>query len=108
MNDPDVVKALASLAQESRLKVFRLLVVAGPQGATPGQMAEALGIGPTSLSFHLKELAYAGLVTQERAGRNLIYRARIDTINDLITFLTANCCGGQPCMPVLTLECANC
>lgn len=61
-----------------------------------------------SLSFHLKELTHAGLVTQERVGRNLIYRARIDAINDLIGFLTANCCGGQACLPPSLLDCSNC
>jgi len=108
MNDAAVVQALAALAQESRLKVFRLLVVAGPGGVTPSKIAEALGIVSNSLSFHLKELTHAGLVTQERIGRNLIYRARIDAINDLIGFLTANCCGGQVCMPDPTLDCTNC
>ncbi|MES2480512.1 MAG: metalloregulator ArsR/SmtB family transcription factor [Pseudomonadota bacterium] len=108
MNDADVVKALAALAQESRLKVFRLLVVAGLEGVTPGRLTEETGIGATSLSFHLKELSHAGLVTQERAGRNLIYRARIDAINNLIGFLTANCCAGQACLPQPTLDCTNC
>ena len=108
MNDAAVVQALAALAQESRLKVFRLLVVAGPGGVTPSRIAEELGIVSNSLSFHLKELTHAGLVTQERIGRNLIYRARIDAINDLIGFLTANCCGGQVCMPDPTLDCTNC
>ncbi|TFZ01091.1 ArsR/SmtB family transcription factor [Ramlibacter rhizophilus] len=108
MNDADVVKALAALAQESRLKVFRLLIVAGPEGVTPGRMTEELGIVPTSLSFHLKELTNAGLITQERVGRNLIYRARIAAMNDLLGFLTANCCGGNACMPDSAVDCSNC
>jgi len=107
MTDTEVVKALAALAQESRLKVFRLLIVAGPGGVTPGLVADELGIAPTSLSFHLKELTHAGLITQERVGRNLIYRARIEAMNDLVGFLTANCCGGHPCMPNATVECSN-
>jgi DNA-binding transcriptional ArsR family regulator len=108
MTDGEVVKALAALAQESRLKVFRLLVVAGPDGVTPSGIAEELGIVPTSLSFHLKELTHAGLITQERAGRNLIYRARISAMNDLLGFLTANCCGGNTCMPDPAVDCSNC
>lgn len=108
MTDADVVRALAALAQESRLRIFRLLVVAGPQGVTPGAITEALGIAPTSLSFHLKELSHAGLLLQERAGRHLIYRARIDAMSGLIGFLTANCCGGEPCMPQPTVDCSTC
>ena len=108
MTDAQVVKALAALAQESRLKVFRYLVVAGPEGVTPGTLTEQLGIAPTSLSFHLKELTHAGLITQERSGRNLLYRADIEAMNGLVGFLTANCCGGQACLPVATVECSNC
>ena len=78
MNDAEVVKALGALAQESRLRLFRLLVVAGREGATPGQMGEALGIAPTSISFHMKELVNARLVSQERDGRHIIYRAQVD------------------------------
>ena len=75
MNEPDAVKALGALAQETRLKLFRLLVVAGQDGLTPGHMAERLEVSPTALSFHLKELSHAGLVSTERDGRNIIYRA---------------------------------
>ncbi len=75
MEENDVVKSLAALAQPLRLRVFRALVVAGPAGLTPGALVEALDVPATSLSFHLKELAYSGLVSQERSGRNLIYRA---------------------------------
>ena len=98
MEEPHVIRALLALAQTSRLQVFRLLVVAGPAGLTPGQMAEQLGVPGATLSFHLKELTHAGLVNQERAGRNLIYRASFDQMNALITFLTANCCQGETCM----------
>jgi ArsR family transcriptional regulator len=108
MTDAQVVKALAALAQESRLKVFRLLIVAGPQGATPSRITEETGIAPTSLSFHLKELTNAGLITHERVGRNLIYRAQIEAMNGLLGFLTANCCGGQVCMPHAALDCSTC
>ena len=83
MNEPDVVRALGALAQETRLKLFRLLVVAGQGGLTPGHMAERLAVSPTALSFHLKELSHAGLVSAERDGRNLIYRAVFERMNEL-------------------------
>ncbi len=98
MNDAEVVRALSALAQESRLRLFRLLVVAGREGATPTRMGEELGIAPTSISFHMKELVSAGLVSQERDGRHIIYRAQVDAMNELLGFLTANCCGGEPCL----------
>jgi ArsR family transcriptional regulator len=97
MEEDDVVGALAALAHPMRLRVFRALVVVGQEGLTPGVMAEALGTSSTSLSFHLKELAHAGLVTQEREGRNLIYRAAYDRMNGLLSFLTENCCAGVEC-----------
>lgn len=97
MTEAEVVKALAALAQPVRLQVFRALVIAGPQGMTPSTMAEGLGIAASSLSFHLKELANAGLVTQERASRNLIYRAAFDRMNGLLGYLTQNCCQGAAC-----------
>jgi DNA-binding transcriptional ArsR family regulator len=109
MNDTEVVKALGALAQESRLRLFRLLVVAGRAGATPGQMEEALGIAPTSISFHMKELLNAGLVSQQRDGRHLIYRAQVDAMNALLGFLTANCCGGEPCLTTaIPVSCSDC
>ena len=95
MEEKDIVKALAALAQVNRLQVFRHLVVAGKPGTTPGQLGEALGLPNATLSFHLKELLNAGLVDQERAGRNLIYRVRIDQMNSLLAYLTENCCQGQ-------------
>ena len=97
MEEAEVVRALAALAQPVRLQVFRALVIAGPQGMTPSTMAEGLGIAPSSLSFHLKELAHAGLVTQERASRNLIYRAAFGRMNALLGYLTQNCCEGAAC-----------
>jgi DNA-binding transcriptional ArsR family regulator len=97
MEEAEVVRALAALAQPVRLQVFRALVIAGPRGMTPSTMAEGLGIAASSLSFHLKELAHAGLVTQERASRNLIYRAAFGRMNDLLGYLTQNCCDGGPC-----------
>ena len=90
---------MATLAQASRLEIFRALVVAGTEGLTPSALSEALGVAPNTLSFHLKELTHAGLVAQERAGRNLIYRAQFDRMNALIGYLTENCCQGQVCLP---------
>ena len=99
MQETDVVRALAALAQEVRLQVFRALVVAGPAGLTPGDLAAQLEVAPNTLSFHLKELSHAGLISQERQGRNLIYRAAFDTMNALLAYLTENCCEGQGCTP---------
>ena len=99
MQETDVVRALAALAQEVRLRVFRALVVAGPAGLTPGDLAAELEVVPNTLSFHLKELSHAGLISQERQGRNLIYRAAFDTMNALLAYLTENCCEGQGCTP---------
>ncbi|GAD22553.1 ArsR family transcriptional regulator [Acidovorax temperans] len=108
MNEPQVVKALGALAQETRLKLFRLLVIAGKDGLTPGDMAETLEVAPTALSFHLKELSHAGLVSSERDGRNIIYRAEFAAMDALLAFLTAECCQGQPCLATTTPTCTNC
>lgn len=98
MEEADAVKALAALAQPARLRLFRALVVTGPQGMTPGTMAEGLGISASALSFHLKELANAGLVTSERASRNLVYRAAFARMDELLAYLTENCCEGAACV----------
>lgn len=100
METNSVVRALGALAQESRLAVFRLLVEAGPGGLPAGQIAERLGIAPSSLSFHMKELTYSNLVTVEQHGRFMIYSANYAAMNDLLGFLTENCCGGNPCTPI--------
>ena len=97
MEENDVVRSLAALAQPVRLQVFRALVVRGATGLTPGTMAEALNIPANTLSFHLKELTHAGLVTQERASRNIIYRAAFERMNSLLGYLTENCCQGANC-----------
>ena len=97
MTDDQIIQALAALAHPVRLKVFRALVVSGPEGLTPGVMQEGLAIPATTLSFHLKELANAGLVTTERASRNLLYRAAYEKMNGLLAYLTANCCQGADC-----------
>ncbi|MDW5444908.1 metalloregulator ArsR/SmtB family transcription factor [Polaromonas sp. SM01] len=91
------VKALAALAQAQRLRTFRALVMAGPDGLTPGNIAEQLGVAPSALSFHLKELAHAGLVSSEPRGRNLIYRANFAQMNALLAYLTEHCCEGGSC-----------
>jgi ArsR family transcriptional regulator, arsenate/arsenite/antimonite-responsive transcriptional repressor len=96
MENNDAVAALAALAQESRLAVFRLLVRNAPDGLTPGVIGEQLELPPPTLSFHLKALAQAGLVTTVQEGRYVRYRAAITTINALIDFLTEDCCGGDP------------
>lgn len=100
------VAALAALAQTSRLRLFRLLVGAGPDGLCPGQIADALEISANLLSFHLKELHHCGLITQEREGRFLRYRADIRAMNQLMEFLTAHCCQGQPCEGIPVTNCA--
>ncbi|MEZ2737990.1 ArsR/SmtB family transcription factor [Comamonas jiangduensis] len=97
MNQEHVVKALAALAHSVRLQVFRTLVAAGAEGRTPSEIAEQLGIPSTALSFHLKELMAADLVSQERVGRNLFYRAAYDEMNALLGYLTENCCAGSNC-----------
>jgi ArsR family transcriptional regulator, arsenate/arsenite/antimonite-responsive transcriptional repressor len=97
MDETSVVRALAALAQPVRLQVYRALVIAGPRGMTPSTMAEGLAVPSSSLSFHLKELVNAGLVTQERASRHLIYRARYDQMDALLKYLTLNCCQGATC-----------
>jgi ArsR family transcriptional regulator len=101
------IKALAAMAQPQRLRAFRGLVVAGPQGLTPGAIAEQLGIAPSALSFHLKELANAGLVSSEPRGRNLIYRANFAQMNILLGYLTQHCCEGQAC-EVTDAACVAC
>jgi DNA-binding transcriptional ArsR family regulator len=97
METEEIVQALAALAHPVRLQVFRALVVQGPEGLTPSAMSDGLGIAPNSLSFHLKELAHAGLVTQQRASRHIIYRAAFDRMNAVVGYLTENCCQGAAC-----------
>lgn len=97
MNSPQVVNALAALAQEHRLALFRLLVQAGEQGMAAGAIADALGVPNSSLSFHLAQLTNAGLIRQERQGRSLIYSADYAAMNDLVGYLMENCCGGADC-----------
>ena len=99
MEKIDVVAALAALAQDNRLDVFRLLVQAGPEGMPAGAVATALDLAPNTLTFHFDRLRAAGLVTVRRDGRSMIYAAQFETMNALLSFLTENCCGGAQCAP---------
>lgn len=99
MDEKAAVAALAALAQEARLRVFRALVGAAPGGLTPGALSALLDVPASTLSFHLKELVHAGLVTAERDGRNLFYRPAIAQMNALLGYLTDHCCQGGACAP---------
>jgi DNA-binding transcriptional ArsR family regulator len=101
MEKTDAVAALAALAQDNRLDVFRLLVQAGPEGMSAGAVADALDLAPNTLTFHFDRLRMAGLVTVRREGRSMVYAARYETMNGLLAFLTANCCQGNraQCFP---------
>jgi ArsR family transcriptional regulator, arsenate/arsenite/antimonite-responsive transcriptional repressor len=103
MEKIDAVSALAALAQDNRLDVFRLLVQAGPDGMPAGEVATALGLAPNTLTFHFDRLRAAGLVTVQREGRSMIYAARFETMNALLAYLTENCCGGdaEACAPAV-------
>jgi DNA-binding transcriptional ArsR family regulator len=102
------VASLAALAQGMRLRVFRVLIGAAPLGMTPGELSATLDVPGSTLSFHLKELMHAGLVTQEREGRNLIYRPSLEQMNELLAYLTAHCCQGQSCSAVSVPGCSTC
>lgn len=97
MTEDQAILALAALAHPQRLRTFRALVVAGPEGLTPSVLADHLGVARNALSFHLKELAHAGLATVEQQGRNLIYRADFSRMNGLLGYLTEHCCQGGIC-----------
>ena len=108
MEDQAVIKSLGALAHPMRLGVFRALVVAGPQGLTPGVLQERLEVPAATLSFHLRELHHAGLVTAERASRNIVYRAAFDRMNELVGYLTQNCCSGERCEITTTQAACGC
>jgi DNA-binding transcriptional ArsR family regulator len=96
MNEKQIVAALAALAQEHRLRIFRLLVAHGPSGMPAGEIADRIGIGPTNMSFHLKELDRAGLLRATRQGRFIRYAIHVDGMRELLTYLTEQCCQGRP------------
>lgn len=100
MDTKEVLTALAAIAQESRLAIFRLLVQVGPGGMAATKIAEQLDIAPSSLSFHLKELMHAKLINSRSEGRFIIYSTDVVVMNGLVDYLTENCCGGVPCGPV--------
>ena len=108
MDEKNAVTALAALAQEARLRVFRALVGAGPEGLTPGALSAMLGIAGSTLSFHLKELVHAGLVTVDRDGRNLHYRPALAQMNALLGYLTDHCCQGRACAPARRRRTTTC
>jgi ArsR family transcriptional regulator, arsenate/arsenite/antimonite-responsive transcriptional repressor len=100
MNETAAIWLFGALANEHRLAAFRLLVQAGPEGMAAGEIAAALGMSPSSLSFHLTHMSRAGLIVQRRESRSLIYSADFERMNELIGYLTENCCGGRSCAPV--------
>lgn len=108
MEETAAVTSLAALAQGMRLRIFRVLVGAAPTGMTPGELSATLDVPGSTLSFHLKELMHAGLVTQEREGRNLIYRPSVEQMNDLLAYLTAHCCQGAACELASAPGCSTC
>jgi ArsR family transcriptional regulator, arsenate/arsenite/antimonite-responsive transcriptional repressor len=110
MENKTAVAALAALAQETRLSVFRLLVQAGPQGVPAGRIGDELAVPPATLSFHLKELSHAGLVTSRQEGRFVYYSANFEHMAALMSFLTQNCCQGMPqeCLTVLETALGRC
>ena len=108
MNEISVIKALSALAQTNRLRIFRELVQKGTEGMTPALISESLGLAANTLSFHLKELMNADLISQERIGRNLIYRAQYDRMAAVLSFLTQNCCQGEVCELSTEETCKTC
>ena len=110
MKTKTAVTALAALAQETRLSIFRLLVQVGPEGVPAGQIGEKLEVPPTTLSFHLKELSHAGLVSSRQEGRFIYYAADFECMAALMTFLTQNCCQGMPqeCLTVMETALGTC
>ena len=107
MHTKNALAALAALAQEARLKVIRLLVEIGPEGMAASKISDRMRVVPSSLSFHMKELAHAKLVTSRQDGRFVIYAANFDTINELMRYLTENCCSGNSCVAARETELAQ-
>jgi len=110
MENKAAVAALAALAQDTRLSIFRLLVQAGPEGAAPGYIGDTLNVPPATLSFHLKELVHAGMVSSRQQGRFIYYSTDFEQMAALMTFLTQNCCQGMPqeCLTVMETALGRC
>lgn len=108
MEEEAAVASLAALAQGMRLRIFRALIGAAPQGMTPGELSAMFDVPSSTLSFHLKELMHSGLVSQEREGRNLIYQPSIAQMNALLSYLTAHCCQGTDCEIAAAPGCSTC
>ncbi|NYT24437.1 helix-turn-helix transcriptional regulator [Alcaligenaceae bacterium] len=106
MDTKDIVRLLAAIAHETRLQAYRYLVEAGPAGLHAGRLAELLEIPPSSLTFHLKELVHAGLLSSRQEGRFVSYSVEYAAMNSLLIYLTENCCGGNPCSPVSVEVCS--
>ncbi|MDL2408815.1 metalloregulator ArsR/SmtB family transcription factor [Rhizobium calliandrae] len=102
MDERQALASFGALSQETRLQIVRMLVVSGPEGMAAGSIAEKLDVSPSNVSFHLKELDHAGLVSQQREARSIIYTANYDALGGLVRFLMEDCCGGHPeiCAPV--------
>jgi ArsR family transcriptional regulator len=109
VEERQALAAFGALSQETRLRLLKLLVVAGPDGIAAGSLAEQVGVSPSNVSFHLKEMERAGLVTQRRDARSIVYSAEFDTLSGLIRFLMEDCCSGRPdiCMPALAAPCCQ-
>ncbi|MBB6178168.1 DNA-binding transcriptional ArsR family regulator [Rhizobium flavum] len=108
LNQKQALGAFSALSQETRLSIVRLLVVAGPDGMAAGLLAEKAGVSPSNISFHLKELEHAGLVSQQRESRSMIYRANIGMLGDLVRFLMEDCCAGHPEVCAPAVQAASC
>lgn len=108
MDERQALIALGALSQETRLKIIRMLVVAGPDGLAAGTVAERADVSPSNISFHLKELERAGLVTQQRESRSILYSARFDALGGLVRFLMEDCCAGNPEICAPALDVATC
>lgn len=108
MEEKIAVTSLAALAQTMRLRIFRALIGAAPQGLTPSALCATLDVPASTLSFHLKELTHAGLVSQEREGRHLIYKPSLSHMNELLAYLTAHCCQGASCETNASPDCSTC
>lgn|SRR5688572_20030014 len=108
MDERQALSAFGALSQETRLRIVRMLVVAGPDGMAAGIIADKAGVSPSNVSFHLKELERAGLITQQRESRSIVYNASFDALGGLIRFLMEDCCGGNAEICAPALDVATC